>query len=320
MDLTISGPNSGVRGQPLEFTGRFDGQNTDQTSGVTWQFGDGTTIHFHSASDPGALDVSHSFNRAGTYTVTLTVTFDGGGTLTTSWRVKINAVEVEADPDHPGLTDLVVGGSVGSDAIAFLAGPQPGGVILTLNGQTLGSFRPTGWLVGHGQGGNDVIAVSHALTLPAELVGGDGNDVLSGGGGNNILVGGAGNNILIGGKGRDLLIGGSGTDVLVAGPGGEILIAGTTAYDANDRALRALSAEYSRTDSGYLDRFNDLTSGGGLNGSYVLNSQTVFAGAAATLIGSSGDDLFYLDVAGDLLLDRRSGEIAANVSKRMPGS
>lgn len=96
-------------------------------------------------------------------------------------------------------------------------------------------------------------------------------------------MGGAGSNSLTAGSGRDILIGGGGTDILTAGSGDDLLIAGSTAYNSNLSALLAQMAEWGRTDRTYSQRVQDLpgTASGGLNGSYLLNSQTVSRAAVS---------------------------------------
>src|SRR5205823_11639035 len=109
---------------------------------------------------------------------------------------------------------------------------------------TLGTYSPTGHIVAYGNAGDDDIQVAGAISLPAWLYGGDGNDRLKGGNGNNVLVGGAGDDLLVGGSGRDLLIGGGGADRMIGNGGDDILLGGTTAYDFNHAALCAIMAEW----------------------------------------------------------------------------
>src|SRR5262249_60937073 len=67
------------------------------------------------------------------------------------------------------------------------------------------------------------------------------------------------------------------------GYGAALLIAGTTRFDANVEAIRALEAEWSRTDETFAQKAADLTGGatGGLNvipstgQSIILDSTTV---------------------------------------------
>ena len=65
--------------------------------------------------------------------------------------------------------------------------------------------------------GDDLVAVF--VTVPSQLAGGSGNDMLIGGTGADNLRGGGGNDALFGNLGRDVLRGGSGDDRLDGGPG-----------------------------------------------------------------------------------------------------
>src|SRR6185369_18073953 len=47
----IGGPTSGVRQQTLVFTGSFSDPDAGDTHQVSWNFGDGNTIAFHSTTD-----------------------------------------------------------------------------------------------------------------------------------------------------------------------------------------------------------------------------------------------------------------------------
>ena len=112
---------------------------------------------------------------------------------------------------------------------------------------------------------------------------------------------------VIGGQGRDILIGGAGQATLQAGAGGDILIGGTTDYDNNAAALAAVLAEWSSSDT-YDNRRAHLTSGGGLNGSYQLNTGTVHDnGLADKLYGGAGMDWFFAGMA-DVIVNKTNGE------------
>ena len=77
----------------------------------------------------------------------------------------------------------------------------------------------TAQLRGFGLGGNDTISLNEASgALPrANLVGGNGNDVLTGGSGRDQLFGERGNDTLLGKGGNDLLFGGTENDILTGG-------------------------------------------------------------------------------------------------------
>src|SRR5262249_11381744 len=151
-----------------------------------------------------------------------------------------------------------------------------------------GTFKPTDHILVYGQSGNDQITLLASnkygpITVPAFIYGGGtGNETFSvvGSTANNLVIGGGGTNQITGGMGRDLLIAGKGASTLQAGSGGDILIGGWTNYDLTSTAmtydqklaaLEAIMAEWGSTDS-YTTRVNDLTNGGGLNGSYLLNA------------------------------------------------
>jgi Ca2+-binding RTX toxin-like protein len=75
-------------------------------------------------------------------------------------------------------------------------------------------------------GGNDVVTVARAITVPVTMRGGAGDDTLVGGSGPDKLIGGDGDDRLVGGAGDDVLYGGAGDDVLIGGPGNDVLIGG----------------------------------------------------------------------------------------------
>jgi hypothetical protein len=133
--------------------------------------------------------------------------------------------------------------------------------------------------------------------------------------GNDLIVGDAKGNVLIGGTGRNILIGGGGGNTITGGGGDNILIGGTTAYDGNLTALLALMAEFTRTDRSFHQRVNDLKSGTGLNGSYVLNADptlgpvTVFDnGLADVITGGGGSSWFFYHKANDTINNRKPGD------------
>jgi len=107
-----------------------------------------------------------------------------------------------------------------------------------------------------GGAGNDFLRVSTALTTPATLLGGAGNDTLRGGSGNDIAIGGDGNDLLIGRDGQDILVGGTGADFLIGREDDDILISGTTTLST--AALGAVQAEWTSNHS-FLVKLADVT-------------------------------------------------------------
>jgi PKD repeat protein len=127
---TLVGPASGAPGQAHPFTGSFTDPGTLDTHEVAWDFGDGTGIGFHPATDAGALGVSHAFATAGTYTVTLTVRDDDGGEGTAQLAVVLVATETAGaqlvpDPCDPAELALLVTGTAGTDTIRILPADRP---------------------------------------------------------------------------------------------------------------------------------------------------------------------------------------------------
>jgi hypothetical protein len=144
------------------------------------------------------------------------------------------------------------------------------------------------------------VAVDLPLGVATGLTGGISNiQNVTGSQGNDLIVGDANANVLTGGTGRNVLIGGAGPDTLDASGASSdnILIGGTTDFDTNLAALDAIFAEWTRTDLGFRDRFNDLTSGSSgalnkVNGVLILlTPTTVHADSSPdTLIGTNQTD------------------------------
>jgi hypothetical protein len=130
--------------------------------------------------------------------------------------------------------------------------------------------------------------------------------------GNDLLVGDANANILVGGTGRNVIIGGAGGDTLDASraTGDNILIGGTTDFDSNPAALKAIFAEWTRTDLSYRDRFSDLTSGTNGQGATPLNQvngQLILLTSSTVHVDSSPDTLI-----GGNLIDPVTGKRVHN--------
>jgi ELWxxDGT repeat protein len=296
---SISGPYYGAIGQTLTYT---IGSGADPAGTVfTVSWGDGSSVQTTAAT------VSHAYAASTVYTVSVTATADGLHSNPASQGVSILGVSVtvEADPARPGAEVLIVAGTATNEDMV-LAG-NGGGVSLTFNGTAVGTILPTN---------------GETFALVEAFGGGTGSDVLDAHGlsVSSVLVGGPGNDTLYGGSARNLLIGGAGADTLNAGGAGDILIGGTTSYNAdtavNRTALDYIMAEWGCSDS-YSTRIKKLQNGGGLNGSYLLNSTTVSDDNATDVLnGGAGLDWFFAHTRGkkaDQIVGLTSGEVVTGI-------
>ena len=253
----------------------------------------------------GGLLTAPLISASGTVTASSGAT---SGTASVSVFPPVNVAFVTSDPLMQGKLSLYVYGTAGNDVILVNPGSASGSVTVLFNGQSRGTFNPTGRIIVHGLAGNDTIGVSSQVTLPGWLYGDDGNDVLWGGGGPNLLFGGAGNDTLYSGKGRNLLIGGAGSDMLTGGAGDALFIGGTTIYDANDLALAAIMNEWN-CNADCATRIGYLTGKtGGLNGSCYLNAATICNdNACDKLLGGNATDAFFQGL-GDTISNRQGND------------
>ncbi|MCE9527791.1 MAG: PKD domain-containing protein, partial [Planctomycetales bacterium] len=285
---------------------------TADTQQIAWDFGDGTVIALHSATDPAALAPTHTFTLNGTYTVTLTVVDDDGGIGTFSYQISIATLGLQADPCHPQGTALVVGGTTSADLIRVLPADS-GGLNVTLGGSSLGVFTGLSRVIVYGQAGDDDIQAAGSIGVDMWFFGGDGSDKLKGGAGNDVLLGGLGNDQIHGLSGRDLLVGGSGADELVGNSDDDILIAGNINFADQIAALCAIMDEWTsgRSFSQRVDNLVHGTSSDRANGSVLLQNGTTVVddSDADRLTGASGSDWFFYSAAEDTATDLHSDEV-----------
>jgi hypothetical protein len=293
----VSGPASGVPGQPRTFTFFVtDPSPVDQATGFTYQvkWDDGSSQTLPREAGAGVA-VDHVYTAPGSYTVQVTATDQYGSTspVPATQTVTVTTVALETDPVD-GKTDLAIGGTPGNDTITISPADSTDMAlsvnVTNVNGTTtFNSASINGHLLVYSQGGNDTISVTKSsntfVKVPALLYGGGtgtkDNDTISvaGSAANNVLFGGAGKgNTLTGGVGRDLLIAGMAASTLNAGSGDDILIGGSTAYDLSSPiftynqkliALYAIMSEWGTNES-YLQRVANLQ-----NFSATAGTQTV---------------------------------------------
>lgn len=337
--LSASGAATAVRGQPNSYTfNATDPSSIDQAGSFTYRIDwNGDSVVDQTVVGGAAISVEHVFSATGSYQINATVLDkDGSESAAATHSVNILAYDVVSN----GATlDLVWGGTNGLDAVFFV--PDFGGVrSLTFieNSQGLIGYPPfgvrsilhsgiTGKVIVYAQGGNDII-VANILSLPTELHGGDGDDVLVGGKGADWLDGGAGNDILLGGTesvdGADTLLGGLGNDMLYGhygadhldgGPGADLIVAGYLAVPDISNFVYAVKFEWT-SNQPYANRVAHLTgTPGGLNGdNYFVPGATVLDdGAVDEVLGGDDQDWLLYSVSQDLATDLTGDEIATNL-------
>lgn len=259
----------------------------------------GASASFTIMVDIPVTTVATSISDTATVSSSTSDSISSNNTATASTTVSTTGVMLLTNPNTPSQTDLVVDGTSGADNVSFTSAGA-GKVTVTMDSKTYGPYAVTGRIVAYAGAGNDTIVVNSAITLPAYLYAGSGNDELVGGSGNNVLVGGSGSDILIGGTGHNILIAGTGPSKLYSTPlgvteastSGSILIAGTTAYDNNDSALSTIMAEWGSSDS-YATRVAKIRNGT-LAGGVALSTSTIVASKAVDqLFAGTGYDWFW---------------------------
>jgi ELWxxDGT repeat protein len=301
--VSISGPSAGAINQTLTYAIGAGADPAGTVFTVSW--GDGTS------SQTTATTVSHTYTTSAIRNISVTATAAGltSKTATQSVNILPVSIAIQTDPASTSRQMLVITGSAAGDSIVLGSGSN-NGVTLSFNSTALGNILPTNGnpfalVIVLGQGGNDILD-TRALAV------------------SSVLVGSAGNDSLYGGSGRNLLISGTGNDALYAGSAGDILIGGATNYDANLTALASIMAEWTST-ANYATRVKLLSGkggSGGLNGSYFLNSNTIFNDSSRDVLNgysqAVGDSLdwFFTHHAGkngDQVNNQVSGEVVTRV-------
>ena len=235
--------------------------------------------------------------------------------ITVTKPVKIDfprGVTVEFDDDlafGPGTSTLRVTGGPTTQSIELDPVKKTKDVEVFVNGDSLGSYPPTGGIVVHGgTKSGDSITIDKGITLPALLFAGGANAQIQGGGGPTVEVGDGGNRTqLKGGTGRNVLIAGPGHALLEGTSNEDLIIAGTTDFDANEAALIAILNEWTTTydannaQNDFNQRKLDLETGiGVVDGVTIqLDSATVHSNDARNRIeGGGGLDLLFIVQSG----------------------
>jgi uncharacterized protein (TIGR01370 family) len=167
------------------------------------------------------------------------------------------------------------------------------------------AYNALGTFAGRGTASNDVIFGGNGPNL---LEGLDGNDVLVGGLGNDTLSGGTGLNEVIGGLGNDIYIVTAATDSLVefAGEGIDEARTALPIY-VLPAQIEALTFTTDSAHLGIGSTLGDVITGGAgvddLFGRAGNDTLIGGAGAANTLLGQEGDDVYVVQAVGDSVIE-----------------
>jgi Ca2+-binding RTX toxin-like protein len=319
----ITAPYMSVRGAPTTFSLLASVAPVSDPSqifrfDIDWE-SDGTIDEIVIGSS--GSQIVHIFPDRKHYVITITVTdAEGDSPRIASLPLFVDTWSLRVDPNNSLKTDLIWGGTPGSDAYGFL----PGGFVFVQFENNYyypsphivqtGSFN--GDIYAYGQGSADLL-LADGLYQRVYFYGGDGDDVLVGGRGSDYLAGEAGNDILLGGtletdgndsifggSGDDLLIGHLGADYLHGSDGRDLLIAGRIYFSNLPVAIYSIQAEWTSTRS-YSDRIANLTGLGANNvNDPLLPGVSILDDAAIDQVyGGADQDWFVADIESDLLLD-----------------
>lgn len=158
-------------------------------------------------------------------------------------------------------------------------------------------------------GGDDVAQLqsskgSNPVRVPAQIFGGNGNDVLTGGSANDVLVGGAGDDVLNGRLGNDALSGGKGDDLLNGGAANLAQLDGSDDLSGGGGTDAVMYS--ARTQDLQIDAADDVANDGAAaeNDNVHADIECLFAGLGNDIL--SGNDANNL-ISGGMGVDRLDG-------------
>jgi hypothetical protein len=202
---------------------------------------------------------------------------------------------LESDPMAAGKSRLIVTGTPGNDVITLTAVDALGNIDVMVNGESLGTFQPTGHILINSFDGDDTVRLKSTTSragirrigVPVVIRAGNGRDTLdaSGSSADNVLAAGTGVSKLIDGFGRDILIG-SPQSSFFASRGDNLIIKGVTPFNTDPAALLGLLAEWDVPGEKDATRIDHLLHGGGANGNVVLVDAVVATSARNTLLAT----------------------------------
>ena len=219
-----------------------------------------TLIDGPSGIVPGTVEPGGAVSN-GVLTVALPMTGGSFNVLVAAGQIQVvpaGGGTPLVDEVFAGITDIVINGGAGNDAVVIDA-------TLTAIVETVAFY---------GFGGDDSLDSGSSAA----------NVVFNGGDGDDTLIGGSGNDVANGGAGDDSITTGAGTDRIDAGVGDDFVDAGTdadTVFGEAGQDVLIGGAGTDRIDAGIGDDFVDAGT----------DADTVFGGAGRdVLIGGTGND------------------------------
>lgn len=317
-NVSIVGPSSGVPFQPRTFTlTTTDPSPIDQAVGFTFDIDwDGDLVVDETIVGPSGTQTVHTFQAVSTNTVRVTATDKDSG-VSTVFTHPINIVRVQLQG-----TDLVWGGTVGSDAVEFEETASETVQVRTtlLDGVVVADTQTfvsvSGQVIAYGGDAADTIdagGVDGLTTIGATLIGGRGDDTIDGGDAADTIRGDAEGD---GSEGRDVIDGGGGNDLIygdgvegaadtIRGGAGNDTIYGDNGDISGDGA-EGNDVIYGDDGDDWLfgGRRNDMIFGG--NGHDVIDGQSghdILSGGTGndSLSGGDGKDLLFAGAGADTL-------------------
>ncbi len=208
--------------------------------------------------------------------------------------------------------DNVLAGGTGADRMTGGLGndtyivDNAGDVVVENAGEGVDTVKTT--LASYTLGAN----VENLIYTGSSAFAGTGNaldNVITGGAGADTLTGGAGNDILDGGAGADKLIGGTGDDIYIVDNASDVVT--ENAGEGTD-TIRTSLTSYSLASLANVENLT-YTGTSAFTGTGNASANVITGGAgndildggagADTLIGGLGDDTYFVDNAGDVIVE-----------------